>query len=621
MNAALAVTALFNGAWQGGVLCALAVVAFRVFRRLNAATMFIVWSALLLIAVTLPVANYVFAPKPYTVRVVAPVVRVTHKFTAARVGEKPLPHSPVVLSAARQNEPVQAQASMRERGVALAHAVLSKSPVLLLILAIIALLRLGVLGRDVIRMLMARRRVRFIESPVSLSGTVGRPFRFAASRDFTSPCVLGFAPALIVLPEELLEEHNDGLLSIVLHEREHVRRFDDIQNVVQRFIGALAFFCPGVRIALRELALYREQICDDAAVNATGDRLSYAMTLTGMAQWAQGRGAPVPSFIFKRKQLLHRLEVLLDSAVSHSLVANRRFAISAATVIALATLLVLRVQMPVVAQSIVVPPLPPLPPKAAPRKPAPPTKVPALRELSRLQKPVIVPFAIHRPPKVRIAPIAPPLHVHAVKIAALIGVPAPHVAPPSVVHVSAPGTTFAAPARMRESNDVLDALNAAGLQNLSVDDLIAIRDHGVSAQFIRAAVSYFGRIGARDLTYLSDHGVGPKYIDTLRSSGVAGITPASAVLLMDHGANASLIRSAMAYYSPRPSAADLARLADHGVSGSFVDSLRSTGLRVCVDDTVRMLDHGVTAAYIMKIQRTNPRASIDDIIRLHDAGF
>ncbi len=367
MNAALLLTALFNGAWQGAALCTAALLAFRRFRSLNATTMFAVWSALLVIAIALPVANYAFAPKPYTVRVAAPSVPAPRYVRAESRTESRTALPPVRLSASALVPAAQPQPSLRERSVAVAHAVLAKSAIVIWLLALIALLRLLVLARDVVRMLVARRRVRLIDAPVLLPDRTARPFRFAVSNDFTSPCVLGFSPALIVIPDDLLEKSPDALLSIVLHEREHVRRFDDIQNVIQRFIGAVAFFCPGVRIALRELALYREQICDDAAVNGTGDRVSYAMTLTGMAQWAQGRGAPVPSLIFKRKHLLHRLEVLLDSAVSHSLRMNRRFAVGAALALGLAALLVLRIQVPVIAESIVAPP--PLHKPVAPKAP------------------------------------------------------------------------------------------------------------------------------------------------------------------------------------------------------------------------------------------------------------
>ncbi|HEY9180268.1 MAG TPA: hypothetical protein VIO32_06080, partial [Candidatus Baltobacteraceae bacterium] len=184
----------------------------------------------------------------------------------------------------------------------------------------------------------------------------------------------------------------------------------------------------------------------------------------------------------------------------------------------------------------------------------------------------------------------------------------------------------------------------------SVDELIAIRDHGVNARMIRAAHAYFGRISAEDLTYLADRGVGPHYLQTLSASGITGIDPHSAVELMDHGVSASLIGAAYSYFG-HPSAPDLINLADHGVSARFIEALRENGLtgigpsdavelmnhgvnpamihtaftyfrpRPSVSDLIDLTNHGVDCAYIQKVLRFNPRASVSDVIRLRDSGF
>ncbi len=94
------------------------------------------------------------------------------------------------------------------------------------------------------------------------------------------------------------------------------------------------------------------------------------------------------------------------------------------------------------------------------------------------------------------------------------------------------------------------------------------------------------------------------------------------VTLADHGVSAPLLRSAMAYFLPRPSATDLVNLSDHGASVQFIDSLRAARLTgVSVADAIRLADNGVSASYVLKIRRLYPNASIDDIIRLRDAGI
>lgn len=617
MSGALILTALFNGAWQGALLCGLASIAFARFRRLNATTMFTVWTALLVIAIALPAANLVFAPRPYTIRITQVRSSALHSPLAAYATRS---HASTPVTNFRRQPPssrsLPPTPTLAERA-APAFEVFSKYAFAVLwLLVVVACVRLSVLVRDVVRMLQARRDVRLIEAPVRLSGRCERPFQFAASQRFTSPCVLGFSPALIVLPNDVLASGREQLLSIILHEREHVRRFDDIQNVLQRLVGALAFFCPGVRIALRELALYREQICDDAAISGTVDRISYAMTLTDMAQWAQGRGAPVPSLIFKRKQLLHRLEVLLDSATSHSMRMNRRFVLTAAAATVLAGLLVVRVQVPVIAESVIAP-IPPVSSRVhvqVPRAPVPPPPAPVKVHVAVAQTIVVVPTTCPSP-----AVSVPPLVPGKVTIAA--------IPIPSHVHLPLKPSVVIAPVQQpratRSDDDLLDALNAAGLRNLSVDQLIAIRDHGVGTNLIRAAVQYFGQqVDAQSLTYLADHGVSSLYLQMVAASGVGGMTPAAVVLMQDHGVSTPLLREATNYFSPRPTATDLANLADHGVSSTFIQSLRRNGIQgVSIGDAIRLLDHGADASYIVRIRRANPHASIDDIIRLRDAGF
>ncbi len=276
MNAPLMLLAIFNGAWQGAVLCALAYFFFRCVRSLNATTMFTVWSVLLAICIALPFANYAFAARPYAIRVTAPAYRV-------RLAQ-PLPGAAPVRTALV----AAAAPTVRERGIALVTAAMQRAWIALALLAVIALVRLALLARDMAGMFATRRAARRIAAPVNARLAIDRPYAFASSESLTSPCVLGFVPALIVIPHELLGAPQNELLSVVLHEAEHVRRYDDVQNVLHRIIGALAFFCPGVRIALRELALYREQICDDAAVHGLGDPIAYAMT---RRQWRSGRKA------------------------------------------------------------------------------------------------------------------------------------------------------------------------------------------------------------------------------------------------------------------------------------------------------------------------------------------
>jgi beta-lactamase regulating signal transducer with metallopeptidase domain len=619
MNAPALLMALFNGAWQGTVLCLGALGLLQGFRRLNAATRYAIWSALLGISLLLPFANYAFSVQPVT-----RVVKVHAAASNAVVRNGRLSPPSLIGQVNRSGgdnrpslkTPPVAQPTFYERAVSEAAWLAQYAWFALCALLLIALVRLVFLVREVVRMIAARRSVRAIEAPFQLHDSVRRAYEFAASPGFAMPCVLGFQPALIVIPEALLETGSDKeLLSVVLHEHEHVMRFDDVQNVVHRFASALAFFLPGVYIALRELAICREQVCDDAAIAGMGNRYAYARTLSAMAGWIEASAVPVPCFIFKRKQLLRRIEVLLDAAVSHSLRPNARFAVSAVGALVLVAALVLRFQVPVFAERIAVvqPPKPaiaavhPAPvapaivrimmvraPKAIRVKcPVKPTKCPVkldkLKRITEVRQKIVRILNVDTRATTAAAianssAVAPVAYAYAVtsSIGAATTTPRAARAPHPQVW------------RRHSSGDLLDALAQAGYNNLSVDDLIRLRDHGVSGSLIAGATSFFGHPSPDDLVALADHGISNGFLAELRMTGM------------------SLI-----------SATDVIRMRDHGVSPMLIAGLRARGYTVNVDDLLRLADHGVSIMYIQSVQRlrSNGHPSIDDIIRLHDAGF
>ena len=586
MTSGALLVALFNGAWQGALLCLTAKFALRFARTLNAATMFAVWSVLLAICVVLPAANAFAAARVYTVHVAAPVVHAAVE--RAAVLRAPAISRPAANVSRVSPEPQVPQPSLAERALSLGVGVMQNAWMVLAALGIIAGIRLLMLGREIAGMVSARRATTRIDAPVAARLSIGRPYAFASSPTLTSPCVLGFAPALIVIPSELLGASERELLSVVLHEAEHVRRYDDVQNLVHRLLGAIAFFCPGVRMALRELALFREQICDDAAVSGLGDPVAYAMTLTGMAQWAQGRGVPVPSLIFKRKQLLRRLDVLLDRAMNHSLRLDRRFAFSAALSMLLAAAFVVRVQVPVLAEIT--------------------QRIPA-------------------PPPVR-AVIAKPRAAHLAPVAAL---PAPHVA--AIAKVAKPAVAKAAkPAIAKAPATKAKAAAKARASAKNISPRVRVKGN-VSAVRYRVSSSYayaYAQATTAAITApkvaLAAVTVAPTgsepLLEALEAAGMRSLTVDQLIALRDHGVSAPLVMAAHQMFQGSLTAESLVRLADHGVGAVCLQSFHDAGLRdLTPDDTIRLRDHGVDGPFIARVRSYNPHATVSDIIKLRDSGF
>src|SRR5687768_2508429 len=86
---------------------------------------------------------------------------------------------------------------------------------------------------------------------------------------------------VILLPASALTGLTTSQLELILaHELAHVRRFDYLVNLLQTIVETLLFYHPAVWWVSGRIRLEREHCCDDAAVAACGDVLSYARALT-----------------------------------------------------------------------------------------------------------------------------------------------------------------------------------------------------------------------------------------------------------------------------------------------------------------------------------------------------
>jgi bla regulator protein blaR1 len=95
-----------------------------------------------------------------------------------------------------------------------------------------------------------------------------------------APAVVGWLRPVVWLPLVAVTGLSaEQLRAVLAHELAHVRRYDFVVNVVQRCIEALLFYHPAVWLVSAQIRAEREHCCDDAALAACGDRLTYAGAL------------------------------------------------------------------------------------------------------------------------------------------------------------------------------------------------------------------------------------------------------------------------------------------------------------------------------------------------------
>jgi len=86
-----------------------------------------------------------------------------------------------------------------------------------------------------------------------------------------APLVLGIARPLIVLPSALVTGWSPEQVELaLLHELAHVRRWDNLVNLLQRVVESALFFHPAVWVLSGWVRREREHCCDQIVVQHTG---------------------------------------------------------------------------------------------------------------------------------------------------------------------------------------------------------------------------------------------------------------------------------------------------------------------------------------------------------------
>ncbi len=692
-----AVSALFNACWQGLAIFGFTAIALRFFSRSSAATRYAIWFTALVAVAALPAIDFglaraslvqtavTSAPAHFTiVRTAAITYPVAHVRTSAGSAAINIPTTTVgyaVAAAPGLAERFQiAAALIADRVGAMLSSVAVPVALAWLLLSLMMLYRLAL---AYVRL----RRVKFGLQPLDrdsvdhLVANSKRPVYVGVADDLTMPCVLGFARPAIALPARLATELTpEDLERIVRHEHAHVRRWDDVANALQLVLQAIMCLNPAVHLISRSINVEREIACDDFAVEPLAERVQYAKCLTHIAVsgFGRGRALPAPGFFFNRKQLLVRVERLLERGHNGStnIASTARFALAG---LALVVIAVARVQLPVV---------------AAPAAPASPTT--SVRPTFMVGHPTSVAPTANVGQTTTVGPttsvgptvmVGHPTTTHVGAITAHVGPNAIHPAPTvtfdrtkAFLHLHSVARRFAlsitplqrpvvqidraiiqrqvsvqakfryayktmmasvasftqspqsqsvapaAPASHTSSGgNFLDSLAAAGYKNLSVDDLVRLKNVGVDGGLIDAAVTYSGsRPSVEMLVRMASVGVDADFLRRLQSSGYARMSLEDVVRMRAVGVDPNYIRDMTAVLHVKPSIEQLTQLRALDVDPDYVRSFAQLGYdKLSPHDLRRLRAVGVDADYVRMLRSKGiggSGLSVEDLIRMKSVG-
>ena len=470
----------------------------------------------------------------------------------------------------------------------------------------VLLLSLRFFGGWAVARRLTRRRVEPVPRAVSdalarLRERLGvrQAVRVFQSAAVTVPTALGALRPVILLPISALAGiPAEGLEAVLAHELAHIRRRDYLVNLLQTAVETLLFYHPAVWWVSRRIRIERENCCDDIAIAATGDVRAYARALVGLEE-IRDRG-PRLAVAATGGTLLKRIARLLpspspaDGASRWVAVVLAAAAIGTFGAASRAPAAVVTRAIDPVPSEFEVPAAPALAqvPSASTSTPRP--KVASPVRIAMAAKPVLA-----APPQQGRTDATPPPDA------------ARELTADELLELRRHGVTA----------DFLAALSSLGYKRASLDDLVALKVHGVSTDYITAMNSLFGRpLSLDELTALRIHGVTPEFVRSFRDAGYQDISADSAQSLRIHGVTPEMAAEWNKVLGRRPSLDELTSARIHGATPDFAQEMKTLGIESDLDSLVSMRIHGVTADYIRAMKALGySRISADDAtsLRIH----
>ncbi|NVJ07425.1 M56 family metallopeptidase [Myxococcus sp. AM001] len=467
-----------------------------------------------------------------------------------------------------------------------------------------------------------------------------RAVRLLQSSDVDVPAAVGWLSPVVLLPVSTLAGLPARQLEMVLaHELAHIRRHDFAVNLAQVLVETLLFFHPAVRWISHVIRVEREHCCDDVAVAASGNSVSYARALTALETLRVLPGTPSPAMSALGGSLPERVRRLITLPTSRC---ASRWAAGASVLTLVSSLAVAAPLTSLLLGQT----------DAAPRPGDEPVLVQAPPIPALSLAPPVPPAPTPVTPPAPTAPPAAPASVAAVAARAAPG-PIPPPAPPARSLGARAQREFDGQTRVGAGQQLsvaqLIALKNAGITpervrqltamgyTPTVANLVTMSHAGVTPDYVQDMNTRFGRkLEAEELTHLRHLGVTPEYIQSLKSAGFNVDDPKALSHARAVGVDEDFVRGLKDAGYTGMSMKELAHLRAVGVSPEYIRELTKHGLsKLKAQELTRLRAVGVSAGWLASmrkagVQTTDVKAlqrlratgvDADFLGELHDAGL
>jgi len=449
---------------------------------------------------------------------------------------------------------------------------------------------------------LRRQSARAINAPLkdaclALQQRMGlrRIVEYCESHEIDAPAVIGWFRPVVLLPVSALTGlSQEQLEAVIAHELAHIRRMDAFVNLFQIFAESVLFYHPAVWWVSRRIRVEREHSCDDAAVAVCGDPLEYARALTLMEGW---RAAPRMALAANGGSLTARVKRLLGVETFHG---TRALGFAVGLMCLGLALLASTALLDIAPKaSAAAPELFTAPAQKTDAQEAAPTPEPRPAGEAR---------------------------------------PESGTEPEVAQETQAP--VVAQSQGEQNSGSYIDGMKAAGLDHLSIDQLVAFKVQGVTPEYVREMHAAGVAPTPDHFIALKVQGVTPEYVREMKSLGqetdannliamkIQGITPEYVRAMQAAGLNfdtGKLIGMKVQDITPEyiqhlqklgsnPTADEAIAMKVQDISPEYVRDMRATGLNPTINQLIAMKVQDITPAYVKALQQLGLKLTADQLI-------
>src|ERR1022692_2559139 len=385
-----------------------------------------------------------------------------------------------------------------------------------------------------------------------------RAIAYCECKWLQAPAVIGGCRPIVFLPATALTGLSEEQLhAVIAHELAHILRFDPFVNVFQVCVETLLFYHPAIWWLNKRIRAEREHCCDDVAVTLCGNAVEYARALTLMEEW---RSAPVFAMAANRGPLTERIVRVLGLK---TLGAGMRGIGLTGSILCLAA---------------------------------------ALTAGNAL-------VGMAHPPSARAGAIWQAA-AKSTDSAQQPGASSATISKPSPAHSQSNEPTSAS----SSASSFVDAMKAAGLKDLTVDQLVALKIQDVTPEYVREIHEQGLNPEADNLIAMRVQGITPEYVRELRASGL-NPDQNQLIALKVQGADGEYYRG-LKEAGIQPDADTLIGLKVQGVTPEYVREIRAAGLTVTADQVIGLKVQDVTPSYLKALHDLGIDPRTDDVIGL-----